>query len=245
MNSSLFGESVLVFLSLNMHSFGKKYIRKSQYTITKTTLIYNAEIINEFSRFFGYILIENEIIPKVGAGNPFEYIISNANEIIDANKNLVIPGVIDDQVHFRDPGLTHKGDTVTESMAAVAGGTTSFMDMPNTNPPTTTIEALEAKNERASAHSLANYSYFIGATNDNLNVLKKIDFNHTCGVKLFLGSSTGNMLVDNNESIRRIFTEVPAIMAIHSEDEATINANKKFYIEKHGDNLPVEFHPLI
>ena len=213
--------------------------------MAKTTLIYNADIINEFKRFFGYILIEDELRSKVGEGHPSEYILSTANELIDANRNLVIPGVIDDQVHFRDPGLTHKGDIITESMAAVAGGTTSFMDMPNTNPPTTTLEALDAKNERAEANSLANYSFFIGATNDNLDVLKKIDFNHTCGVKLFLGSSTGNMLVDNQETIRRIFSEVPAIMAIHSEDEPTIYATQKAYIDKYGENLTTEFHPLI
>ncbi|MDD2961916.1 MAG: dihydroorotase [Muribaculaceae bacterium] len=210
-----------------------------------STIIINAEIINELSRFIGYVTIIDEFIENVAPGCPSTAELNNADKVIDASGCLLIPGAIDDQVHFRDPGLTHKGDIATESMAAIAGGTTSFMDMPNTNPTTTTIEALNAKYERAAKASMANYSFFIGGTNDNIDTLKQVDFSNNCGVKLFLGSSTGNMLVDNADTIRQIFSEVPAIIAIHSEDESIINANKKIFQERYGDNLPVKFHPLI
>lgn len=209
------------------------------------TIIYNADIVNENSRHIGYVIIEDERISHIGKGDPQEYEIAQCDDVINAEGNFLLPGVIDDQVHFRDPGLLHKADLITESKAAIAGGVTSFMDMPNTNPPTTSLDTLKAKIDRASENSFANFSFFIGGTNDNIEVLKNVDYSSVCGVKLFLGSSTGNMLVDNRETIKRIFTEVPAVIAIHSEDEGIINSNKHFYVSKYGENLPIEFHPLI
>lgn len=210
-----------------------------------THLIYNAEIVNEDSRFLGYVVIEGEKISSVGSGNPPDHIIKSCNKLTDIKGKYLLPGVIDDQVHFREPGLTHKADITTESAAAVAGGVTSFMDMPNTIPQTVTLEALEAKNITGAEKSLANYSFYIGATNDNTDILKKIDYTKTCGVKVFLGASTGNMLVDNKNALERIFSEVPALIAIHSEDENIIRANKERYMNRFGNDLPVYFHPLI
>ena len=212
---------------------------------SKRTLLRNALIINEGQRFDGYIVIDGGMIAEVGHGLPDEATVNSCSEVIDAEGCWAIPGVIDDQVHFRDPGLTHKGDIATESRAAVAGGVTSYMDMPNVVPPTTTIEALEAKYERASEVSMANYSFFIGATNDNIDTLLAVDYSKTCGVKAFLGSSTGNMLVSDSEALHRLFAEVPALVAVHSEDEATIAANRARYVAECGDDLPVELHPLI
>lgn len=212
---------------------------------SKRTLLRNALIINEGQRFDGYIVIDGGMIAEVGHGLPDEATANSCSEVIDAEGCWAIPGVIDDQVHFRDPGLTHKGDIATESRAAVAGGVTSYMDMPNVVPPTTTIEALEAKYERASEVSMANYSFFIGATNDNIDTLLAVDYSKTCGVKAFLGSSTGNMLVSDSEALHRLFAEVPALVAVHSEDEATIAANRARYVAECGDDLPVELHPLI
>ncbi len=212
---------------------------------SKRTLLHNALIINEGQRFDGYIVIDGGMIAEVGHGLPDEATVNSCSEVIDAEGCWAIPGVIDDQVHFRDPGLTHKGDIATESRAAVAGGVTSYMDMPNVVPPTTTIEALEAKYERASEVSMANYSFFIGATNDNIDTLLAVDYSKTCGVKAFLGSSTGNMLVSDSEALHRLFAEVPALVAVHSEDEATIAANRARYVAERGDDLPVELHPLI
>lgn len=208
-------------------------------------ILYNADIANEGRLFRGYIVIDEEIISDVVEGEPAEAVLSDCNERVDVDGALVMPGVIDDQVHFRDPGLTHKADIATESAAAVAGGVTSYMDMPNTIPQTVTLEALEEKNRRASEVSVANYGFFIGATNDNLKTLVATDYHYTPGVKLFLGASTGNMLVDNRDTLRNIFSEVPAIIAIHSEDEAIIRRNRDFYIKKFGENLPIKFHPLI
>ena len=208
-------------------------------------LIHNAELVNELKSWHGYIVIEGSYIKKVGVGEPAPEIKSECNNIVDADGALLIPGVIDDQVHFRDPGLTHKADISTESAAAVAGGVTSFMDMPNTKPPTVTLEALANKNKRAAEVSLANYSFFIGATNENLKTLQEVDYKYTPGVKLFLGASTGNMLVDNRETLKKIFSEVPALIAIHSEDEMIIQRNKEYYIRKFGEDLPIKYHPLI
>lgn len=208
-------------------------------------LIYNAEIVNEHCRIRGYIVVEGSIIKEVSAGEPSKELMSACDTATDVDGATVIPGVIDDQVHFREPGLTHKAEIATEARAAVAGGVTSFMDMPNTKPPTVSLEALEAKYSRAAEVSPANYAFFIGATNDNLDTLKAVDYTRTPGVKLFLGSSTGNMLVDNKDTLKRIFTEVPALIAIHSEDEALIRRNREFYISRYGDNLPVTYHPLI
>ena len=208
-------------------------------------LIHNAELVNESKSWHGYIVIEGNYIKKVGVGEPASELKSECDTIVDADGALLMPGVIDDQVHFRDPGLTHKADISTESAAAVAGGVTSFMDMPNTKPPTITLEALANKNKRASEVSLANYSFFIGATNENLKTLMEVDYKYTPGVKLFLGASTGNMLVDNRETLKKIFSEVPAVIAIHSEDEMIIQRNKDFYIRKFGEDLPIKYHPLI
>ena len=163
----------------------------------------------------------------------------------NATGKWLIPGVIDDQVHFREPGLTHKADINTESMAAVAGGVTSYMEMPNTKPPTTTREALEWKFSRAAQTSLANYSFYIGATNDNIDEVLKADYRRVCGIKVFMGSSTGNMLVDSTEALTRIFAEAPALIATHCEKEEIIKANKEKYIEKFGKDLSVIYHPLI
>lgn len=208
-------------------------------------IIHNATIVNEGARWNGYVVISDELIEKVGEGKPSSELLSECNEVVDADGAYLFPGVIDDQVHFRDPGLTHKADIETESAAAVAGGVTSYMDMPNTKPPTVTIEDLEAKNRRASEVSVANYGFFIGATNNNLTTLQAIDYRYTPGVKLFLGASTGNMLVDNRDALKNIFSQVPALIAIHSEDEAIIRRNKNFFQKKYGDELPVSFHPMI
>lgn len=209
------------------------------------TLIHNAEIVNEGRRFIGYVAIEGAVISAVGEGAPTEALLNNVNHCIDAKGALLLPGAIDDQVHFRDPGLTHKADIASESKAAVAGGVTSFMDMPNTKPPTTTLEALNDKYRRAEECSAANFSFFIGGTNQNIDVLKAVDFSSTCGVKLFLGSSTGNMLVDDSNAIARIFAEIPAVIAIHSEDETIIRNNIQLFRQRYGENLPVQYHPLI
>ena len=209
------------------------------------SIIYNAEIVNEGARFNGYVVIDGELIASVGAGAPSQAILDECAEKTDAQGMLLLPGAIDDQVHFREPGLTHKADIASESQAAVAGGVTSFMDMPNTKPATTTVELLEQKYERAAEVSSANYSFYAGATNENMAELRKVDFSKVCGVKVFMGSSTGNMLVDDKETLRSIFSEIPSIVAIHSEDEAIINRNKALYTERFGNDLPVYFHPLV
>lgn len=209
------------------------------------TIIYNAEIANEGKRWHGYVVFENELITEIGEGEPSSALLESCDVKDDVDGALVMPGVIDDQVHFRDPGLTHKADIETESAAAVAGGVTSYMDMPNTNPPTVTLDALEAKNRRAAEVSLANFGFFVGATNDNINTLLAADYSYTPGVKVFLGASTGNMLVNDRDTLKAIFSEVPAIVAVHSEDEALIRRNREYYVKKFGENLPVTFHPLI
>ncbi len=188
----------------------------------------------------GWILINNEFIEAVGHGA-----LPAAQEKVDGNGALALPGVIDCHVHFREPGLTAKADIASESHAAIAGGVTSFLDMPNTNPPTTTIEAWDDKMHRAEATSLANYGFFIGATNSNVDILKNVDYHRVPGVKLFMGSSTGNMLVDDNSAISRIFREVPAIVAVHAEDQCIIGEATKKAKEKYGDNVPVEMHSVI
>ena len=209
------------------------------------TIIYNALLINEGEKFKGYVVTDGPVIARVGRGDASADLIAACREAIDARGSYLLPGVIDDQVHFRDPGLVHKGDIATESIAAVAGGVTSFMDMPNTKPPTVTQKALREKLQHASEVSAANYSFFIGATNDNMRELLECDYKITPGVKLFLGSSTGNMLVDEESTLDRIFSEVPAIIAVHSEDEATIRANRQRYESECGGSVPVEMHPLI
>ncbi|MEI6488737.1 MAG: dihydroorotase [Bacteroidota bacterium] len=208
------------------------------------TLIKNATIINEGSRFVGSVLIENDKIAAVYSGNLPEIDLSNVT-VIDGIGKWLIPGVIDDQVHFREPGLTHKGDLTTESRAAVAGGVTSYMDMPNTKPQTVTIDELNKKFDRAAEVSVANYSFYMGATNDNLNEVLKADPKRTCGVKVFMGSSTGNMLVDSEKTLSGIFSEVNMLIATHCEKEEVIKSNIAKYTALYGEDLPLKYHPII
>jgi len=205
-------------------------------------LIKNARIINEGTTFLGSVLINGEIIEKIFKSDEQ---LPTANIEIDANNCYLIPGVIDDHVHFRDPGLTHKGDIESESKAAIAGGVTSFMDMPNTIPQTTTIEELEKKLEIAAKKSYANYSFYIGATNHNLKELLKVNPENVCGVKLFMGSSTGGMLIDDIHSLNKIFKEVNLLIAVHCEDESIIKSNMEKFRFEYGDDIPFRFHPLI
>ncbi|MGM9804211.1 MAG: dihydroorotase [Muribaculaceae bacterium] len=208
-------------------------------------LLYNGQLVNENKVATGYVAIKGDKIAAVGTGAPGEELMQQAAEAIDVHGDYIMPGAIDDQVHFREPGLTHKADIASESRAAVVGGVTSFMDMPNNKPQTVNRDALEAKYERAAQTSLANYSFFMGATNDNINEVKSVDYSRVCGVKAFLGSSTGNMLVDNTVTLHSLFSEVDAIIAIHSEDEAIIRANRDAMVAKYGEDVPVELHPLI
>ncbi len=209
-------------------------------------LIKNGTIINEGVSFCGYILSENGVIIEIGEGNVPDFLEQNFHgETIDAKGKLVIPGVIDDQVHFREPGLTHKGDIHSESIAGVAGGVTSFMEMPNTSPSTTDFTQWEWKMERAAETSVANYSFYMGATNDNIESISKLDPKRVCGVKLFMGSSTGNMLVDSEKMLSAIFAESPTLIATHCEDEATIQANIKQFRAEYGNDVLPSMHPLI
>lgn len=211
----------------------------------KPLLINNALIINEHLEYKGAVLIEDEKIKKVLKSNEVSSEILNASEVLDAKGKALIPGVIDDHVHFRDPGLTQKADIKSESIAAVAGGVTSYMEMPNTNPQTTTHIEREKKNEKASNSSLANYSFYLGATNNNIKEIENIDPTQTCGVKLFLGASTGNMLVDNLDTLNKIFAKSPVLIACHCEDEEILQNNLKYYINKYGDDIPFSYHPKI
>ncbi|QXP60329.1 dihydroorotase [Olleya sp. HaHaR_3_96] len=208
----------------------------------KKTLIKNAKIVNEGTVFNGDILIEGEFITKIGSSISAK---SADVNVFDAEGKYVIPGAIDDQVHFREPGLTHKANIETESRAAIAGGITSFIEMPNTNPQTTTIEKLNDKFEIASKKAWANYSFMFGGTNDNLDEILKVDKRDVAGLKLFLGSSTGNMLVDNPEVLEKIFKSTDLLISVHCEDEATIKKNLEIYKERYGDDIPVNFHPII
>lgn len=206
-------------------------------------LISNARIVNENKIFRGDVLVTGEIISAVGDSSDMN--IPSGTKIIDASDLILVPGVIDDQVHFREPGLTHKGDIYSESRAAVAGGVTSFMEMPNTIPQTVTIKALNEKYEIASEHSFANYSFYIGATNDNINEVLEAEPSKICGVKIFMGSSTGNMLVDNEATLRNIFSRATIPVAVHCEDEPTIRKNTDLFKNKYGEEISPEFHPLI
>ena len=207
-------------------------------------LIRNATIVNEGRTFAGSVLIDGEHIKTVYEGNLVVELSVPYTEI-DATGLLLFPGVIDDQVHFRDPGLTHKGDIYTESKAAVAGGITSYFEMPNTRPQATTIDILEEKYTLASQKSFANYSFLMGVTNDNLDELKKLNPRNVAGVKMFMGSSTGNMLVDNQETLNRVFSEIPLLIVTHCEDEATIQNNIQHYKALLGEDIPIKYHPLI
>lgn len=203
-------------------------------------IINNALIINENKLFKGSLLIENDLIKKISC----EVITDLADDVIDADGLLLLPGIVDDQVHFREPGLTHKGDIYSEAKAAIAGGTTSFMEMPNTNPQTVTVELLEEKYQKASEVSLANYSFYIGATNTNIDEVLKADPKKVCGIKCFMGSSTGNMLVEG-EGLETLFKNAHMIVATHNEEEAIIQSNIQLFKEKYGDDVPIEYHPII
>lgn len=207
-----------------------------------TVLIRNAKIVNEGAIFEGDILIENEFIKEIA-----EKISPKSSDcvIIDAEGSYVMPGAIDDQVHFREPGLTHKGNIETESRAAVAGGITSFIEQPNTVPNAVTQELLEDKYQIAAKTSYANYSFMMGGTNDNLDEVLKTNPRNVAGIKLFLGSSTGNMLVDNPEVLEKIFSSTKMLIAVHCEDEATIKTNIQKYKEEFGDDIPMKYHHLI
>lgn len=208
-------------------------------------LIHKAILINEGRSFTGSVLVEGNKISKVFENEVPEIIFQQCGEIIDARGLYLMPGVLDDQVHFRDPGLTHKGDIYTESRAAVAGGVTSFMEMPNTNPQTVTMDALREKFDLAAKKSIANYSFYLGATNDNIGELKKVDKKNVCGVKVFMGASTGNMLVDNARTLQRIFAEVDSLIATHCENEEMIRDNVDACKKRFGEDIPVQYHPLI
>jgi dihydroorotase len=209
------------------------------------TIIKNANILNERNIFKRNVWIENDIIRKIFTVDSDIKDIPADAVIIDAQNKLLMPGVIDDQVHFRDPGLTHKGDIFSESRAAAAGGVTSFMDMPNTSPPALSVELLEEKYSTASRNSLINYSFYLGASNDNIAEINKINPETVCGVKVFMGSSTGNMLVDSEDALSAIFSESPVIVAVHCEDENTVRQNSALYRQKFGDDIPIDCHPAI
>lgn len=208
----------------------------------RNTLIKNAKIVNEGKIVEGDILIEDNIIKEIDLSISVK---SADMVVIDVEGNYVFPGMIDDQVHFREPGLTHKASIETESKAALAGGITSFIEMPNTNPQTTTVEKLEEKFAMAAKSSYANYSFMFGGTNDNLDEILKLDTKTVAGLKLFLGSSTGNMLVDNPKVIEKIFSSTDMVISVHCEDEATIKHNLAKYTAEYGDDIPMTMHPLI
>jgi dihydroorotase len=205
-----------------------------------TILIKSATIVNENRQYVSDILIKNGLIERIDTQIDIQ-----ADKIINAEGLHLFPGCIDDQVHFREPGLTYKGDIHSESRAAVAGGITSFMEMPNTVPNTLTQELLEQKYEIASRNSIANYSFYMGASNDNLGEVLKTDAKTVCGIKVFMGSSTGNMLVDNPKTLEDLFSQSPMLIAVHCEDEATIKSNLNHYKQLLGENIPVRLHPKI
>ena len=206
-----------------------------------STLIVNARLVNEGREFDGDLRIRDGRIDAIGNGLTAR----DGDTVVDAAGRRLLPGMIDDQVHFREPGMPHKGDIASESAAAVAGGLTSFMDMPNTIPPTLDAAALEDKYRRASGHSRANYGFYMGASNDNLEAVRAIDPRATPGLKVFMGASTGNMLVDNPETLDAIFRDTPVPIITHCEDTPTIDANLAAFKAKYGDDIPVACHPDI
>jgi dihydroorotase len=204
-------------------------------------LITNAVLVNEGRRYTADVLIRGERIEKIA-----QQITAPANtEVLDAKGRLLLPGMIDDQVHFREPGLTHKGDLATESAAAVAGGITSFMDMPNVNPQTITRAALAAKYQLAAGRAYANYAFYMGTTNDNLAELEALQKGEACAIKIFMGASTGNMLVDDPVVLEKIFERAPTLIVTHCEDTPLIKINEDAAREKYGDNVPFSEHPYI
>ena len=207
----------------------------------KRILIRDANIVNEGKIIRGDVYIKEGLIYSVGGDLSGK----DADIVIDAKGKYLLPGLIDDQVHFREPGLTHKAEIYTESKTAVAGGVTSFMEMPNTIPQSTTHELLEEKYAIGAAKSLANYSFYLGATNDNIETIKSVDVKNVCGVKVFQGSSTGNMLVDNPDSLEAIFRECPILIATHSENDNIIKANLERFKQEYGEDIPAKFHPKI
>ena len=209
--------------------------------MSQTLLILNALVVNEGKITPADVFIKDGIIEQIG--NNLSHL--RTKKVIDATGKYLFPGVIDDQVHFREPGLTHKATIATEARAAVAGGTTSFMEMPNTVPNALTQALLEDKYQIAAQTSLANYSFFMGASNDNYDEAMRTDIKNVCGLKIFMGSSTGNMLVDDKGVLERIFANFPSLIATHCEDEETVKKNLEYYKEKYGENLPHDIHAII
>ena len=209
--------------------------------MVKSTLIKNVNIVNEGKILNGDIRIKKEKISLIAPSIP----LLQGDSIVEGNNKYLIPGLIDDQVHFREPGLTHKGDIFSESRAAVAGGITSFIEMPNTIPQTTTMKKIEEKLGIASRNSVANYGFMFGGTNSNLDEIKKIDEKKVAGLKLFLGSSTGNMLVNKKEVIKEIFKNSKLVISVHCEDESIIRKNLNHYFNIYGKHIPLKFHPII
>src|SRR5579862_159448 len=206
----------------------------------KTILIKNAQIANEGKIVVADVLIKNKFIERIAPE-----IDHSTGQEINAEGLLLIPGIIDDQVHFREPGLTYKADIYTEAKAGIAGGVTSFMDMPNTNPAAITNELLEDKYSIAAQKSLANYSFYLGTSNTNLEEIKKTDIKNVCGIKIFMGSSTGNLAITDNTALENIFRYAPTIVATHCENDAMIKANLEKYLAQYGDAIPIKFHPEI
>lgn len=204
------------------------------------TLIKNALLINEGNIVEGDLLISDHRIARIDSHIPAE-----DAQVIDAMGKHLMPGMIDDQVHFREPGVTYKADIATESRAALAGGITSVMEMPNTNPQTVSIDALEAKFALAAGKAWSNYAFYLGGTNDNIDQIRQLDPNQTCGIKVFMGASTGNMLVDDPATLEQIFRDAPTLIATHCEDTPTILANEEKYRAEYGEQIPVYLHPLI
>ncbi len=204
-------------------------------------LVINATVVNEHAISEQDVVIANKRIVQIDKN--LQHL--QAKNIIDANGKFLLPGMIDDQVHFREPGLTHKADLVTESRAAIAGGITSFMDMPNVKPPTLSLELLEQKYQAANQRALANYAFYLGASNDNLEVIKRAPKDLACGVKVFMGASTGNMLVDQYDVLEGIFQYSPVPIITHCEESPLIEQNLKKFQQEYGDDIPIEFHPII
>ncbi|MEJ1464584.1 MAG: dihydroorotase [Candidatus Sedimenticola sp. (ex Thyasira tokunagai)] len=209
--------------------------------MTDEILIKNASMVNDGQILEGDMLIRNGRIEQISPEIPAK----GAIKLLDARGRTLVPGMIDDQVHFREPGLTHKGDIASESLAALAGGITSFMEMPNTNPLAVNHDALESKFTLAANKAHANYSFYLGATNDNIESIRSLDPKQACGIKVFMGASTGDMLVNSEEALNAIFKDAPTLVATHCEDTPTIEYNEGVYREKYGDDIPMEYHPLI